>query len=126
VTPPNSAKRPACKRCGSTHFYLAQFAQYDVFVGGGYHRLSETRQAAVCLCGRPLSTRKLLPHNTVDQSFKESLEAEQKHWEQVGSNCIIGHLRNDFITHAEFEELSQQVSSLEAVLQQLGKKDQKS
>jgi len=87
--------------------------------------VSKTREAAVCLCGRALSTKRLLQRNSVDKSFQDSLDAEERHYERTAADKIPAKLARYFVTRAEFDAGYQEISALEAVLQQLGKKDQK-
>lgn len=127
MTPPNKTDpETACQRCGSSHFQLAEFAQYIVFSGGGYQILSKySRQAVVCLCGQPISIKKLNLLNKDDRSFGDSLILAQEYRARTGPNRLMGDLTRDFITHTDFQALSDQVSALETILQQLSKNDQK-
>ena len=125
MMPPNSADRPdPCPRCGSTHFQIATFMQYTVFPGGGYRTHSRPHQAVVCLCGRPISTSRLNPRDAEDLSFLDSMKVAAEYRERTGPDLLMAELRRDFLTHEEFQALSDQVSTLEAVLQQLSKNDQ--
>ena len=45
--------------------------------------------------------------------------------ERTGPERLMGELKRDYITLVEFQALSDQVGALEAVLQQLSKKDKK-
>ncbi len=44
---------------------------------------------------------------------------------QTGPERLIEELQRDFITHAEFQALSEQVSALETILQELRNEDKK-
>jgi hypothetical protein len=114
-----------CQRCGSSHFQLASFAQYTLLSKSGYSRSDYIRQTLVCLCGEPIPISKPNPRNSEDQSFQKSRAAAHAYHERTGPERIAGELARDFITHADFQTLSEQVSALEAVLQQLGMEEQK-
>jgi hypothetical protein len=104
---------------------MARFAQYVVYLGGGYQIQSEPREAVVCLCGRPISTAKLNPRNEEDRSFLDSMKLAEEYWEQAGQAQLMEQLRRDFITRAEFLEMSDHLSALETILLQLRKDDPK-
>jgi hypothetical protein len=104
---------------------MATFAQYVVYPGGGYQIQSEPREAVVCLCGRPISTEKLNPRYEKDRTFLGSLKLAEKYWEQAGPDQLMEELRHDFITSAEFREMSDHLSALETILLQLRKDDPK-
>lgn len=114
-----------CPRCQSTHFHMATFSQYQVFTTGGYRLLGNTRQAIVCVCGQPKPVSKENSRDQEDQEFKESLKVAKDYHERTGPERLMGELKRDYITLVEFQALSDQVGALEAVLQQLSKKDKK-
>jgi len=122
----NKSQPRCCEVCGSTHFHLARFAEYDVFSNGGYRLLSnESYEAVVCLCGRARSTRKLLPRNAVDKSFQASQNAAQRRYEQMAPDEVRARLEQAFVTRSEFERLCQQMTSLEMALRQVSQRDGK-
>jgi len=112
-----------CPRCGSTQFQLAKIGQYNVISNGGYQSLTKLHDVMVCLCGHTVLIER--PQRREDrQSLQNSLEAAQKYRERAGPEQIKAELERDFVTHAEFEALSERVSTLEAFLQQLTDTDQ--
>lgn len=113
-----------CPRCGSTQFQLAKIGQYNVIGNGAHHLLSPLLlDVIVCLCGQTIPIDR--PQRAEDrQSLQNSLGAAQKYRERTGPEQIKAELEHDFVTHAEFEALSERVSTLEAFLRHLTDTDQ--
>ena len=93
--------------------------------GGGLAPSDEFRHVRICLCGHPMPVRTVARFDEVGRSLQQSLQAAQHYRERMGPDQIVAELTRGFITHAEFQALSDQVSALESILQQFRKKDQK-
>ena len=122
---PTQNKLPgACPRCGSTHFQLANVAQYVVSPGVQPQLYSNPIQVIMCLCGHPSPVNRRDLRTEEQRSLQASIAAARQYHEGRDGQ-IKADLERDLITHTDFQALSERVSALETMLEQMGKKDTK-
>lgn len=99
-----------CPRCGSTYFVEAEYRQYiraySSAPGGELCTESSAIQVRVCMCGNPVLWGPLKGLSADEKkSVEDSLRKSAEYWNRSEPEQLVAHLRDSFVTQAEFEKL---------------------
>ena len=111
-----------CEKCGSTHFYDADFKQYlartySSAPGGELFDARSPIRVRICSCGHLAlltSLRSLTPDDVV--AVKSSFEKAQRYRQETEPEPLKASLRESYIHRAEYEALAKKFEQLRKIV----------
>ena len=113
-------KVQVCPRCGSTHFYDAEFRQYyagfsSASAGGELYAVPrDPQRVRICTCGEPLE-----PAGRSASAVRQSVRNARQYRAHMQPEALRAELAARFAQKHEWQQLEKKLAALEEVQRRL-------